>query len=124
MEAKEDDMKGKDLQAGWGGLSDEIMAGVTEWRSQHPKATLREIEGEIDKRLSELRVRMITDTASASASARWEQADGVVCPECGAKLIKKGKKKRVLLTREGREIELEREYGVCVACGLGIFPPG
>lgn len=117
-------MKSKDLQTGWGGLSDEIMAGVAEWRVQHPKATLREIEGEIDRRLSELRVRMITDTANASASARWEQADGVVCPECGAKLIKKGKKKRVLLTREGREIELKREYGVCVACGLGIFPPG
>jgi len=117
-------MKRKELQAGWEGLSDEIMAGMAEWRSQHPKASLREIEGEIDKRLSELRARMITDTANASASAKWEQADGVVCPECGAKLIKKGKKKRVLLTREGREIELEREYGVCVVCGLGIFPPG
>jgi hypothetical protein len=117
-------MKRKDLQAEWGGLSDEIMAGVAEWRSQHPKATLREIEGEIDKRLSELRARMITDTANAGASARWEAADGRVCAECGAKLIKKGKKKRVLLTREGREIELEREYGECVACGLGIFPPG
>jgi len=117
-------MKDKDLQASWKGLSEEIMAGMTEWRSQHPKASLREIEGEIDKRMSGLRVRMITDTANASASASWEQADGVVCPECGAKLIKKGKKKRVLLTREGREIELEREYGVCVACGLGIFPPG
>jgi len=117
-------MKRKDLQEGWGVLSDEILAGVVEWRGQHPKATLREIEGEIDKRLSELRARMITDTANASVSARWEAAEGVVCPECGAKLIKKGKKKRVLLTREGREIELEREYGVCVACGLGIFPPG
>ena len=117
-------MKDKELPAGWSGLSDEIMTGVAEWRSQHPKASLREIEVEIDKRLSGLRVRMISDTANASASARWEAANGVVCPECGAKLIKKGKKKRVLLTREGREIELEREYGVCVACGLGIFPPG
>jgi len=124
MEEKEYRMNDKELQAGWSGLSDEIMASMSEWRSQHPKASLREIEGEIDKRLSELRARMITDTANASASARWEAADGVVCPECGAKLIKKGKKKRVLLTREGREIELEREYGVCVACGLGIFPPG
>ena len=117
-------MKDKELPAGWSGLSDEIMTGVAEWRSQHPKASLREIEVEIDKRLSGLRVRMISDTANASASARWEAANGVVCPECGAKLIKKGKKKRVLLTREGREIELEREYGGCVACGLGIFPPG
>jgi len=124
MEEKEDRMKRKELQAGWEGLSDEIMSGVAEWRGQHPKATLREIEGEIDKRLSELRARMITDTANASASASWEAAEGVVCPECGAKLIKKGKKKRILLTREGRQIELERDYGVCLACGQGIFPPG
>jgi len=117
-------MKHKELEQGWGGMSEEIMSGVAEWRGQHPKATMREIEGEIDKRLSELRARMITDTANASASASWEAAEGVVCPECGAKLIKKGKKKRILLTREGRQIELERDYGVCLACGQGIFPPG
>ncbi len=67
---------------------------------------------------------MIGDTANASASAEWGAAERVVCPACGAKLIKKDKKKRILLTREGRKIELEREYGVCVACGQGIFPPG
>jgi YgiT-type zinc finger domain-containing protein len=117
-------MKGKELQQGWDGLSDEIMDGVAEWRGQHPKATLREIEAEIDQRLSELRARMISDTANASASASWQAAEGVICPECGAKLIKKGKKKRILLTREGRQIELERDYGVCLACGQGIFPPG
>jgi len=48
----------------------------------------------------------------------------VQCPDCGAKLVKKGKKKRILLTRDGREIELDREYAVCPACGQGIFPPG
>jgi len=73
MEEKERSMKDKDLQTGWKGLSEEIMAGMAEWRSQHPQANLREIEGEIDKRLSELRARMITDTANASASARWEE---------------------------------------------------
>jgi YgiT-type zinc finger domain-containing protein len=117
-------MKGKQLQAEWSGLSAEIMEEVGEWRAQHPKATFREIEAEIDRRLSELRTKMITDTANASASAEWESTEGVVCPECGAKLIKKGKKKRMLLTREGRTIELARDYGVCVACGQGIFPPG
>jgi hypothetical protein len=73
-------MKGKELQQGWDGLSDEIMDGVAEWRGQHPKATLREIEAEIDQRLSELRARMISDTANASASASWQAAEGVICP--------------------------------------------
>lgn len=117
-------MKREQIQAGWNGLSEEIMEAVAQWRAEHPKASLREIEGEIDRRLSALRAKMISDTANASASAEWEAAAGVVCPTCGAKLVKKGKKKRVLLTREGRKIELEREYGVCVACGQGIFPPG
>src|SRR5512141_612283 len=119
-------MKGKPLQvqAGWSGLSEEILEEVAAWRAAHPKATLREIEAEIDRRLSALRAKMISDTANASASAKWESAEGVVCPECGAKLIKKGKKKRILLTRDGRKVELVRDYGVCVACGQGIFPPG
>lgn len=117
-------MKRKELQQGWNGRSEEIMADVAKWREGHPKATLREIEVEIDRRLSELRAKMISDAANASALADWEAAEGVVCPACGAKLVKKGKKKRVLLTRDGRKLALARDYGVCVACGQGIFPPG
>ena len=117
-------MKRQELGANWRGLSEEMMEEVSAWRAEHPKATLREIEAEIDRRLSALRAKMISDTANASALAEWESAEGAVCPECGAKLVKKGKKKRVLLTRDGRRIELVRDYGVCVACGQGIFPPG
>jgi DNA-directed RNA polymerase subunit RPC12/RpoP len=116
-------MKGKDLRAEWNGKSEEMVEGMAQWRDQHPRASLREIEGEVDRRLSELRAKMISDTANLSALAEWEAADGIVCAECGAKLIKKGKQKRVLLTRDGRKIELARDYGVCVACGAGVFPP-
>jgi len=117
-------MKKEELEQEWNGRSAEIMAGVAQWRAAHPKATLREIEAEIDQQLSGLRAKMIADTANQSARARWEGAEGEVCPECRAKLIKKGKKKRGLLTKDGREIELERDYGVCAACGRGFFPPG
>jgi YgiT-type zinc finger domain-containing protein len=116
--------KKEELQDEWNRSSEEVMNEVTEWRAKHPKASLREIEAEIDQRLSGLRAKMISDTANQSRSARWEAAEGKECPECGAKLTKKGKQKRVLLTREGREIELAREYGVCPACGVGFFPPG
>lgn len=118
-------MKRGDLQANWSGLSAEIMQGLAAWREQHPKATMREIEAEVDKRLSVLRAKMITDTAMESRQADWESgASGVVCPRCGEKLEKKGKKKRQLETQGGRELELVREYGVCPKCGQGIFPPG
>ena len=97
----------------WHGLSKEIISGLVEWRQQHPKATFREIEAEIDKRLAELRAHMMSDAAMSSAQAEWEREGVGVCPNCGAKLEKKGKKKRKLQTRGGQEIELEREYGVC-----------
>jgi len=118
-------MKGSELQAKWSGLSEEIMQGMADWRERHPKATFREIEAEIDQRLSELRAQLISDTALQSAQVDWETgAIGVVCPKCGEKLEKKGKKKRKLETQGGRQVELIREYGVCPRCGQGIFPPG
>ena len=87
---KKDGMKKK-----WRGESEEIISGVAEWREQNPTATLREIEAEVDKRLAELRVRMIADAAMASKSAEWEKGEQAgKCPVCGAELEKKGKKKR------------------------------
>jgi uncharacterized protein with PIN domain len=68
---------------------------------------------------------MLSDTAVYGEEERWRAGgEGGVCPHCGAKLEKKGKKKRRLQTWGGREVELEREYGVCPECGQGIFPPG
>lgn len=116
-------MNKQKTQKEWRGLSEDVITGMTEWRDQHSKATLREIEEEIDKRLSVMRARMISDAAMNSASAKWEVGEkAAVCPTCGVALIKKRKKKRELQTRGGREIELEREYGVCPECGQGIFP--
>jgi YgiT-type zinc finger domain-containing protein len=118
-------MKKEELKKKWQGTGEEIISGVAEWRAQNPRATLREIEAEVDKRLAELRVRMIADAAMASESAEWENGEQAEkCPECGAELEKKGKKKREMQTRGGQVIELEREYGQCPKCGAQIFPPG
>ncbi|MBE0670165.1 MAG: hypothetical protein IH588_06235 [Anaerolineales bacterium] len=114
-------MNGEEMQKRWKETSEEILSGMAEWREQYSKATFREMEEEVDKRLSELRVRMLTDVAISRAEEEWAAG---VCPTCGVKLEKKGKKKRKLQTRGGREVELEREYGVCPVCGQGIFPPG
>jgi hypothetical protein len=38
----------------WQALSQEVLVGMREWRSQHPRATLREIEVELDQRLARL----------------------------------------------------------------------
>jgi len=118
-------MNGEETKKKWRGMSDSIITGMMEWRMQHPKATFREIEKEIDQRLGELRARMLTDAALASASTEWAANEKPeVCPNCGTELVRKGKKKRKLQTHNGQEVELEREYGECPKCGQGIFPPG
>jgi len=112
--------------AGWEGLSNEVLTGMKEWRLQHPKATFREIEAALDERLARLRARMLQDMAMASAAAEWagtKAEERPVCPKCGARLVSRGRGKRSLQTHGGKEIELERAYGVCPACGAGFFPP-
>ena len=118
-------METKKVSKEWEQLSAEMNAAILEWREQHPRATFREIEAEIDRRLDELRAKMLSDTANLSASAKWiEGPEGAVCPHCGAKLAGKGLKRRKLQVRGGNEVELERKYGVCQECGQGIIPPG
>jgi RNase P subunit RPR2 len=111
----------------WREMSEEVISGVADWRVQHPRATLQEIEAEIDQRLDRLRARMIEDTALASARADWRPAEvgeRPKCPECGQPLQSAGKRRRRLQTRGKQDLTLTRQYGVCPACGHGLFPPG
>ncbi len=118
-------MDSKKVSQKWQGMSEEMNTGIAEWREQHPQATFREIEAEIDRRLDKYRAKILSDTANLSASAAWKEgADGPECPHCRAKLVGKGRKKRKLQVRGGHAVEIEREYGVCPECGQGIFPPG
>lgn len=57
-------------------------------------------------------------SASAAELPAWPK-----CPECGRKMKNKGKRRRRVVTETG-EVELERVYYHCAACGRGIFPPG
>jgi uncharacterized protein with PIN domain len=111
-----------DFDAKWNELAEEVITGMKEWRLQHPKATLREIERALDERLAKMRARMLQDAALASAAADIQTAtdeERPVCPECGAKLESRGKQ-----DRHNQVLQLERSYGVCPACGAGFFPPG
>jgi phage host-nuclease inhibitor protein Gam len=38
----------EEMQQKWSLLSAEIISGMAEWRLQHPKASFREIEAEVD----------------------------------------------------------------------------
>ena len=64
-------MERESMDQEWRALSEEILLGMKEWRRQHPKATLREIEEAVSERLSRLGARMIQDAAQTSAAADW-----------------------------------------------------
>ena len=116
-----------DFDCEWPEQSTAVLTGMKEWRLQHPKSSLDEIEVALDDRLSRLRAKMLQDLALASTAAQWQElaeAERPVCPHCHTPLGSRGQQERHLQTHGGREIVLERSYGVCLDCGTGLFPPG
>ena len=65
-------MNGEEIRKKWNGMSTDIMRGMVEWQTEHPEATSGEIEAEVNKLLSELRVRMLSDAAMCS-EINWRQ---------------------------------------------------
>jgi YgiT-type zinc finger domain-containing protein len=110
----------------WQEVSAAVAEGMLAWRKQHPKATLREIEKELDLQLAQLRAKMLEDAALLSEKREWvDGSDGTpTCPECGAALKGQSREERHLQTHGEKSIRIERQYGVCPKCGQGFFPPG
>src|SRR5437867_3408288 len=91
----------------WHRMTEEIMAGMREWRLRHPQATLREMEFELDTRWARVRARMLEDMALTSAAANWAATSAgqqPTCPDCGQPLQPRGTDQRTLHTHGGQEI--------------------
>jgi YgiT-type zinc finger domain-containing protein len=98
----------------------EILSGLHEWRRQHPKATLAEIERETMKRMAALQARLIEELSQELPV----DEDEIECPECGHRMYRRGKRERQLQGPGEQTLSLKRTFWVCPACGAGIFPPG
>lgn len=115
-----------DLEGRWRELTEAAVTGMAEGRQQHPRATLREIEGALDERLGRVRARMLEDTALASAATDLSGASAGErprCPPCGGPLEAHGQEKRDLTTTYDPTVTLTRSYATCPSCGEGLFPP-
>jgi hypothetical protein len=115
------------FEARWHEAAEEVISGMQEWRLQHPKATVREIEKALDERLGKMRARLLQDAAMESAEADLataERGQRVRCAQCGALLEDRGLQERRLTTHHDQVVRLERSYGVCPVCRIGFFPPG
>ena len=120
-------MRRPEFDARWREAAEEAFTGMREWREEHPRATLAEIETELDARLSRLRAQVLQEVVIASPAADWgsgEAAERPVCPDCQVTLRKRGKQRRGLRTTGDQPLVLERSYGVCPRCRRGFFPSG
>lgn len=110
----------------WREEAEAIATGLTEWRAQHPRATLAEIEVALDARLDGMRARLLEDLALASRAADLGGAaeERPACPGCRGRLEARGAHEREVVTQGDRVVRLRRQYATCSACGAGLFPPG
>ena len=115
----------------WAALSEEVLSGMADWRAQHPRATLSEIEAELDARLARMRARLLERVAHQSAATTWRQQAATGgedaaprCAQCGTRLEPPGRRTRRWRTGGGQELRLPRDDGVCPQWGPGLFPPG
>ncbi len=108
----------------WESGAQAVFLGLREWRAAHPRATLQEIETELDQRWAGLRGQLLADLALASSAAALAAGPRPVCPECGGALRAEGVRQRTLVTTGNAPVTLTRDYATCVQCGRRLFPPG
>lgn len=120
-------MQRQEFDARWREAAEEAFTGIRQWREAHPRATLTEMEDELDARLSRLRAQVLQEVVLTSPAADWSQAavpERPVCPDCQVPLSSRGRQRRGLRTTGDQPVPLERSYGVCPRCQRGFFPSG
>lgn len=104
-----------------GVMEQELRERMLAWGKAHPKATLYEIEAELDAQMAVMRAGILGETAGAKrAEVEQEQ---VSCPVCQGQMVRDGVRKRRLKTTGDQAVELERVYMRCPECGYGFFSP-
>ena len=78
---------------------------------------------DLERATGDLGAKLVQNTLQSLVSKEVEAEEkAVLCPECGGKSHKRGKKSKQVISSQG-EIELERQYYVCANCKRGFFSP-
>lgn len=106
-------------------LMERALEGAGSWRQEHPRATFREIEEEVETRLGQVRQGLVESLAHESVSSDLTNGGAGERPrcECAGTLEARGQQTREVITLRGDRVRLERSYAVCGTCGAGVFPP-
>lgn len=111
----------------WDELFAEAEEEIRQWRAGHKRATLTEIENEVDAQLAVVRARMVQELALESEMADMrsvKRAERPKCPVCGRPLSANGRDRRRLVTDYEQVVELERSKAYCSHCKVSFFPSG
>src|SRR5688500_12741960 len=95
--------------AAWERQAAQVRIDLAGWRAAHPRATLTEIEREVDRRMALIRAGL----AAAAALAGPAEATPPPCPECGGAMTWDGERVRRLTTTHDEAVDLPRRYARC-----------
>jgi YgiT-type zinc finger domain-containing protein len=95
-----------------------VQASLQQWRQDHPRATLREIEEAVDRHLVQLRTDLVEQVAH-----QGQGQTRPTCPTCGAAMQQVGRRERTVTTAQDAVLTLRGAGYRCPACGAGLFPP-
>jgi len=102
-------------------MPDELVAKLKAWRQANPRATLTEIEEAVEAELAKIRKEWVAELAQIDEESQQETP---TCSQCGEAMVKNGRRKRQLKSKEGQTLQLERQQWRCLGCGITHFPPG
>ena len=100
-----------------------LRARLRAWRQAHPQATFDEIEDAVQQEVVRLHAQLVDEVITAGAASHRAERASPTCPACQEPMRPCGRRRRVVLSRLGQAVPLERDYFVCPACGTGLFPP-
>lgn len=95
-----------------------VQERLVRWRAAHPRATLREIEEEVDRQMAGLRTGLVAQMAHQAQDPTRPD-----CPTCGAAMQWVGVRERTVTTAQDEALTLRGSGYRCPACGAGLFPP-
>ena len=103
----------------WNELEERVRSKLEEARK---RALLADSFAEMEAIADQVGRELEQDLLGTMAEQQEPQGR-LACPECEAKMYRRGQKKRQLKTSLGK-VRIERDRWICPECGSGIFPPG